>query len=86
MWKDEIKKQKWPVRFQLSQGVKGEVLAELEEIILKLSKSPEVIKQAKEESDKGYISPEYLALIAIAQEAREMASYNIVSGRYDFAE
>lgn len=72
MWKEEIKKAEQEL--QLSQAVKEEILVEIEEVILKLAKNPEVIKNAKEEGNRlrQYIDPEFLALYALDQEIGEM--------------
>ena len=72
MWKDEIKKAN--KKLQLSQAVREEILVEIEEVILKLAKNPEVIKNAKEEGDrlKDYFNPEFFVLYALDQEIGAM--------------
>ena len=61
-------------RFQLSQGVREMILVEIEEVILKLAKNLEVIKNAKEEGDrlKEYLDPEFFVLGALDQEIGAM--------------
>tara|TARA_Y100000004_G_scaffold185633_1_gene236101 strand:- start:1138 stop:1413 length:276 start_codon:yes stop_codon:yes gene_type:complete len=77
MWKDEIKKAN--KKLQLSQAVREEILVEIEEVILKLAKNPEVIKNAKEEGErlKQYLDPEFFVLDALDQEIGAMLFRNI---------
>ena len=72
MWKDKIKKARQ--KLQLSQGVREKILVEIEEVIVKLARNPEVIKNAKEEGDrlKEYFDPEFFALYALDQEIGAM--------------
>jgi len=77
MWKDTIKKA--TTNLKVNDDFRQKVEDALEDLIDDLARTPECIKNAKEEGDslKQYIDPEFMALDAINEVSDKMIKNKI---------
>ncbi len=90
MWKNEIKKKS--NNLKVNDGFREKVEEALKDLIDDLARTPECIKNAKEEGDslKQHIDPEFMALDAINEISEkmiknyiDMVSQNEAEARFD---